>query len=205
MEKAEQCTKWRWIGPYFRHNFGPLKSLNSGLQSFSLFSDRRASKSALSSLELSTLSRNLKHLDLDCNSSLEALNLLHLTNPGHFQRLERLTVKFGTSPLDVKFEMLPTTLTHLQLSRIPSSNICTIPSSLLPQSLNSIALLGVEMNLDAPFPSKNLKSFSCSAHFGSSDGNNSRWPLIFQFLPIGIEKIDIKSTWGGLAGRTGLS
>jgi hypothetical protein len=173
----------------------------AGLQSFSLFNERDAAKNVLSGLQLSTLSRHLEVLNLKSDSSLDAFHDLHSLHPGHFQRLERLSLKFRTRPVNLNFQLLlPQTLTDLELFRRSAAPKCNIPSpSLLPPSLKSLTLYGVEVELDGHSFPKNLKTFFYLAHSGPSESNSLQWALVFRFLPIGIERVTFRSRCGTLA------
>jgi hypothetical protein len=157
----------------------------AGLESFSLSCVLSRFLVPLSGLQLSTLSRNLKKLKLDCASSLGVLDDFHSTHPGHFQHLQTLRLKFCSDIGTIQSDF-PATLTDLGLSNTYGAS-CILPLSLLPPNLTRLFLKDVNFKAagDSRFP-ETLKTLELEveALFG--------WQILFHLVSPGIEKISVR-------------
>jgi hypothetical protein len=158
-----------------------------GLQSFSLRRGYIDPERPLSQLHLSTLSRNLKKLELNCDASLEALNALHSTHPGHFHCLEILKVTgFRSNGGHIAFEA--PTVKDLEISNF-GERCCLASLSLLPPNLTRLKLSRVSMPNSGDFMDLFPASLlTLEVGWLPPDKN---WPTILQLLPSGIEHLKI--------------
>jgi hypothetical protein len=105
-----------------------------GLESFSLTRPRISTIGCLTGLHLTSLSRNLKKLELSGVLSLDALNELDSKSPGHFLHLETLHISGCIDIGCLKFQ-IPETVTDLKLfpSKAPFGelSLSTLPRNLI--------------------------------------------------------------------------
>jgi hypothetical protein len=135
-----------------------------GLEAFSFIQRNVGSEKRLTGHHLSTLSRDLKKLELDCDQGMEALNELYELNKSHFRDLEKLSFRRSTKNL-VECHLPRTKDLSISLPQLDSS----LPLSILPSNLTRLYCLAGVMEIGkSKFP-PGLTSlelhFSMSSHF----------------------------------------
>jgi hypothetical protein len=161
-----------------------------GLDTFSLRRGLSAPDRPFSALHLSTLSRNLKKLELQEVASIDALDGLYSVNRYHFRQLETLYLDFSSNIETLKFD-LPPTLRDLSIRfASPTPGLkCSfeLPIGRLPPHLTQLDCRVKSLGIGkARFPNTLTKM--------KIEFNNPqpRWPLLFHVLPSGIESLTLK-------------
>jgi hypothetical protein len=171
----EMSLDWRNVSEYV---WPPLIIELAGLTSFSLSCGFSKPVSFLLGHHLSTLSRNLKKLFLQIDSSLQAFQELHSTIPDHFHCLE--TLHLSSMSVSNRIEIkIPATVTDLSLSS--NRALGTFPLSCLPPNLIKLRASVQELEIgDFRFPST-LTSIQL---FFS---RNPNWTRVFHLVPSTIK------------------
>jgi hypothetical protein len=188
--KTVREVRFTWL-QNSKQNWPPLVSEFHGLEKFVYISVYGAPDSGLKGHHLSTLSQDLKILNLKCDSSLEAFRELQVANPSHFRRLSDLQLRFQSNPRGWNFQF-PRTLTKLSLEG-PEEPLSL---SWLPQDLTHLSceMKTIEMG-ESKFP-PSLVSLSLVFL------DLKRLPSAFHHLPIGLENLSViintKTSFEGL-------
>jgi hypothetical protein len=155
-----------------------------GLEIFSFNNLNAESDKQLSDVHLSTLSRNLKELNLECIAPLPALNRLYSVNPCPFPSLRSLNLRVGVGNNPFEFE-IPSTVTELGVWS-PRRATIQLPLSCLSPNLTKLEATVTNLELgNLRFP-KTLNTIRLRIR------QTTPWVDILTALPCEIENISLE-------------